>query len=82
MDREGRLYASTRMGVQVFDRNGRVRAILPVPPGAVKGLSFAGERFDMLYVTAADGKTYRRKLRVRGIPPGAAPIELPAWAPG
>src|SRR5579872_4534601 len=30
MDREGRLYAATRMGVQVFDRNGRVRAILPV----------------------------------------------------
>jgi hypothetical protein len=31
MDHDGRLYAATRMGVQVFDRNGRSRLIMPVP---------------------------------------------------
>ena len=73
MDREGRLYAATRMGVQVFDRNGRVRAILPVPSGEVSGLSFGGENFGTLYVKAVNGKTYRRKFKVPGIPPGTAP---------
>jgi sugar lactone lactonase YvrE len=40
MDREGRLYAATRMGVQVFDRNGRSRLILPVPGGRSDGFEF------------------------------------------
>ena len=34
MDRDGRAYVATRMGVQVFDRNGRVAAILPLPGNA------------------------------------------------
>jgi hypothetical protein len=82
MDREGRLYAASRLGIQVFDRNGRVRAILPVPGGAAKDLSFAGEHLDTMYVVGADGKTYRRKFKPSGIAPGSAPIELPAWGPG
>src|SRR5258706_14996 len=82
MDREGRLYAATRLGLQVFDRNGGVKAILPVPGGAVPGVSFAGESLDTLYVISAEGKTYRRKLKVPGVAPGSAPIELPAGSPG
>ncbi|HLQ77281.1 MAG TPA: SMP-30/gluconolactonase/LRE family protein, partial [Terriglobia bacterium] len=82
MDREGRLYAATRLGVQVFDRSGRVRAILPVPGGAVAGVRFGGESLYTLYVTSADGKTYRRKFKVPGVAPGSAPIELPAGNPG
>jgi gluconolactonase len=82
MDRDGRLYAATRMGVQVFDRSGRVRAILPIPGGRATGLTFGGAGFDTLYVTGADHKVFRRKFRVPGIRPGAAPIELPAWGPG
>ena len=35
MDRDGYAYAATRMGVQIFDRNGRVRAILPVGRSSV-----------------------------------------------
>jgi sugar lactone lactonase YvrE/enterochelin esterase-like enzyme len=77
MDRAGRLYSATRMGVQVFDRNGRVRAILPVPGGAVTGLSFGGAAFDTLYVSCADHKVYRRTLRVPGAPPWAIPFQLP-----
>jgi gluconolactonase len=39
MDREGRLYVSTNLGVQVFDRSGRSRLILPASRGAVRALS-------------------------------------------
>jgi sugar lactone lactonase YvrE len=82
MDNEGRLYAATRMGVQAFDRNGRVRAILPVPGGEVTGLAFGGASFDVLYVSCADHRIYRRKLGVPGAPSWAAPIQLPAWSAG
>jgi len=82
MDREGRLYAATRIGVQVFDRNGRARAILPLPGGEVTGLAFGGPDFDVLYVSCADHKLYRRRLKVAGSPPWGAPIKLPALAAG
>jgi sugar lactone lactonase YvrE len=82
MDREGRLYAATRMGVQVFDRNGRVRAILPVLGGEAAGLAYGGESLDTLYVSCADGKLYRRKLKVHGSPSWSKPIQLPTWSPG
>jgi sugar lactone lactonase YvrE/enterochelin esterase-like enzyme len=82
MDRDGRLYAATRMGVQVFDRNGRVRAILPVPGGEATGVSFGGTGFDTLFVSCADGRIYRRKIRAIGARSWLAPIELPAWFPG
>jgi gluconolactonase len=77
-DEEGRLYAATRMGVQVFDRGGRSRAILPLPDrSAATGITFRGADFGTLYVGSADHKVYRRKLNVRGVAPGAAPIRLP-----
>jgi sugar lactone lactonase YvrE len=77
MDRDGRAYAATRMGVQVFDRNGRVTAILPLPGNApATSLCFGGQDFDTLYV-AGGGTIYKRKLRLRGMPPWAAPIKLP-----
>ena len=82
MDRDGRLYAATRMGVQVFDRNGRVRAILPVPGGAVSDLSFGGADFETLYVVCADGRIYKRKLQLPGAPGWADPITLPDESPG
>jgi gluconolactonase len=82
MDRDGRLYSATRMGVQVFDRNGRVRAILPVPGGEVTSISFGGTNFDTLYVTCIDKKVYRRKLKVPGAASWAPPIKLPPWGAG
>lgn len=77
MDRDGRAYAATRLGVQVFDRNGRVAAILPLPGNEpATGICFGGRDFDTLYV-AAGGKIYCRKLRAVGAPPWAAPFDLP-----
>jgi gluconolactonase len=82
MDHDGRAYVATRAGVQVFDRNGRVAAILPLPGiAAATSLCFGGQNFDTLYV-AAGGKVFRRKLHVEGAPPWAAPIKLPPWGAG
>lgn len=82
MDEDGRAYAATSMGVQIFDRNGRVAAILPLPGNVpATSLCFGGEHFDTLYV--AGGSTiYKRKLRVTGAPPWATPTKLPPWGAG
>jgi enterochelin esterase-like enzyme len=82
MDRDGRAYVATRMGVQVFDRNGRVAGIMPLPGNAeATGLCFGGHDFDTLYV-AGGGKVYRRKLHSVGAPPWAVSFKLPPWGAG
>jgi sugar lactone lactonase YvrE len=82
MDRDGRAYVATRTGVQVFDRNGRVAGIIPLPGNAAAtSLCFGGRDFDTLYV-AGGGKVFRRKLHSVGAPPWAAPFRLPSWGAG
>jgi sugar lactone lactonase YvrE len=44
-DRDGRIYVATRLGVQVLDRNGRSRVIMPVPGGRGEQRLFWGEGF-------------------------------------
>ncbi|HEY4063587.1 MAG TPA: SMP-30/gluconolactonase/LRE family protein [Puia sp.] len=73
-DREGRLYVTTRLGIQVLDQLGRVNAILPVPSGQASNCAFGGPAFDELYITCVD-KVYRRKLKVRGCNPFEAPVK-------
>jgi enterochelin esterase-like enzyme len=78
VDQQGNLYAATPLGVQVCDRNGRVRAILwlPAPCGPLKGLCWGGSRFDTLYAT--DGvSVFHRTLKIPGYPQWAAPVVLP-----
>jgi sugar lactone lactonase YvrE len=65
VDRDGRLYVATRLGIQVFDQAGRVNCIIPTPNGRVSNLCFGGEGFDILFATCGD-RVYRRKLKVRG----------------
>ncbi len=82
MDVDGRTYMATDMGVQVFDRNGRVAAILPLPNhAAVTSISFAGKDWTTLYA-AGGGMIFRRKLKVAGAPPWAPAIKLPKWGAG
>ena len=82
MDRDGRAYVATRLGVQVMDRNGRVTAILPLPSRqTVTGLCFGDKDFTTLYA-ASGNQIYKRKLRITGAPPWAAPIKLPPWEAG
>ncbi|MBN9384197.1 MAG: SMP-30/gluconolactonase/LRE family protein [Chitinophagaceae bacterium] len=64
-DTAGRVYVTSRLGIQVLDQTGRVNAILPVPSGQASNVCFGGRGFDVLYVTCGD-KVYRRKLRTRG----------------
>ena len=45
VDRDGRLWVATRMGLQVCDQAGRVNCIIPPPAGRVTRLCFAGSGF-------------------------------------
>ena len=45
VDRDGRLYVTTRMGIQVCDQAGRVNCIIPTPNGRVANLCFGGPDF-------------------------------------
>lgn len=66
VDRDGRLYVATEMGIQICDQAGRVNAILPKPQNKrMANLTFGGEKFDTMYVACSD-KIYRRKVRVTG----------------
>ena len=81
MDRDGYAYAATRMGVQIFDRNGRVRAILPITGHQLAGICFGGADMQTLYVSTGNA-IYRRKLKSVGFAPSAAPIVLPEGSAG
>jgi len=76
VDRGGRLYVATSLGVQVCDQPGRVNCILPLPNGPVSSLSFGGPNLDTLYAVSG-GKLYRRKLSVAGAHAWAAPNKPP-----
>ncbi len=65
VDRDGRLYVATRLGIQVCDQPGRVQCILPTPNGRVSNLCFGGANFDTLFATCGD-KVFTRKLKVQG----------------
>jgi len=66
VDRDGRLYVATALGVQVCDQAGRVNCILPLPGNApADAVCFGGPAQDTLYVSSG-GALYRRKLGVQG----------------
>ena len=77
VDRDGRLYVATRIGVQVCDQAGRVNAIIPTPNGRSSNLTFGGPNFDTLFVTAGD-KVYKRKLKIKGANAWDKPNKPPA----
>ncbi|HLK30685.1 MAG TPA: SMP-30/gluconolactonase/LRE family protein [Puia sp.] len=64
-DTAGRIFVTSRLGIQVLDQTGRVNAIIPVPNGQPSNLCFGGKNFDTMYVTIVD-KVYKRKFRTRG----------------
>lgn len=65
VDRDGRVYVATNMGVQFCDQPGRVNGIIPTPNGKCANICFGGEKFDTIYATCVD-KVYARKLKVTG----------------
>ncbi len=74
VDRDGRLYVTTRLGIQVCDQAGRVNCIIPTPNGKVSNLCFGGATFDTLFATCGD-KIYSRKLKVQGLNPADPPLK-------
>jgi sugar lactone lactonase YvrE/enterochelin esterase-like enzyme len=75
-DTAGRVFVTSRLGIQVLDQLGRVNAILPTPASnnQTSNLCFGGPENNILYVSAGD-KVFRRKLRTRGANSYARPIK-------
>lgn len=69
-DKAGNLYVATATGVQICDQNGRVRAILQLPEGAVDALAIVGCN---LYIRTAGGKIFVRPLKISGSQPWQRP---------
>ena len=62
-DRDGRVYAATELGVQVFDPTGRLCGVLtPAAPGRPEFLRFEGDRL----VVWVGGVKYTRRLNAAG----------------
>ena len=69
MGSEGRLFVTSRVGLQICDQPGRVVGIIGKPqPGPLSNVVFAGPELKTLYVTAGD-KVFRRKVRMKGVLP-------------
>src|SRR5262249_35081528 len=74
VDRDGRLYVATRMGIQVCDQAGRVNCIIPTPNGLVANLCFGGADFQTLFATCGD-RVFKRKVKVTGANAYQAPVK-------
>jgi len=64
-DTAGRVYVTSRLGIQILDPLGRVNSIMQVPTGQASNCCFGGRDYNMLYVSCGD-KVYRRKLNTKG----------------
>ena len=68
VDRDGRIYVATELGIQVFDTQGRLSGIIGRPqPKFLSNIVLGGPDFNLLYATSSD-KVYRRQVKVSGFP--------------
>ena len=66
VDSAGRLYVTTRAGLQMFDPTGRLGGTILKPhTGPLSNVCFGGKNLDTLYVTAGD-KVFKRKTQATG----------------
>jgi sugar lactone lactonase YvrE len=75
VDRDGRVYACTPIGIQVFDQAGRVFAIInkPVAGKPMSSVAIGGPDMSYLYATCGD-KVYRRKIQPKAAIFSAGPV--------
>jgi len=67
IDSAGRVYVTTRLGLQVFDPTGRLIVVIDKPQNQwLANAVFAGPNLDTLYVTCSN-KVYKRKVKATGI---------------
>ncbi|MCA8994912.1 MAG: SMP-30/gluconolactonase/LRE family protein [Planctomycetaceae bacterium] len=77
VDTLGRVYITTRVGLQITDQLGRVHLILTKPgPGWLSNCVFGGPDLDTLYVTCGT-QLFKRKLNAKGIRPMDGPVKPP-----
>ncbi len=78
MDTEGRLYVTTKLGLQILDQPGRVHIILPSPNLGKKpaNVVLGGPGRDVLYLMCGD-KVYRRQVKSKGVMSWEGPITPP-----
>jgi gluconolactonase len=75
LDRDGRLYVATNLGIQFFDQAGRVNGIIAKPQRQwLANVVFGGANFDELYACCGD-KMFKRKTQVKGVLSWQAPIK-------
>jgi len=66
VDSTGRIYAATKLGVQIFDPTGRLCGVLGLPtPGDPEHLSFEGSAKDQLGMWIGD-KKFTREMKATG----------------
>jgi gluconolactonase len=66
-DSAGRMYVATRLGLQVFDTQGRLSVVIEKPQNAwLSNVAFAGPNLDTLYVTSSN-KVFKRKAKATGL---------------
>ncbi|MBQ6108147.1 MAG: SMP-30/gluconolactonase/LRE family protein, partial [Thermoguttaceae bacterium] len=84
-DADGKLYAATKLGVSVLDRNGRTRLILPSPlrggQAFIDDLCFGGPDLHSLFILT-EGQIFTRKVKPAGVPNFAPVQKLPKWGAG
>jgi gluconolactonase len=67
VDTAGRVYATSHLGLQVFDAQGRLSGIIAKPQTAwLANVVFAGPQLDTLYVTCTN-RVYKRKINAKGL---------------
>ena len=77
---DGNLYVATKMGIQVCDHSGRVRAILPYPTNnEIAAFAFSGNK---LYVKDVEGNIFTRKINATAHPEGAPNITYKSQGEG
>ena len=77
VDTEGRVYVTTRVGLQVLDQLGRVHLILNKPQDAwLSNVVFAGSDLDTLFVTCGD-KVFKRRINAKGVNPWQPALKPP-----
>ncbi len=68
VDSIGRLYVTTRAGLQMFDPTGRMGGVIskPLRDRPLSNVCFGGPKLNVLYVTAGD-KVFRRETQATGV---------------
>jgi sugar lactone lactonase YvrE len=66
-DKDGRIYAATTQGVQIFDATGRPIGVMLKPiRERVTGVAFGGKDGDLMHIICG-GKLYARKTNAKGV---------------